>query len=104
MPPNDTATSYISRWVAGLILPLATAAATLVAVKANAWFGVQLDPAEIVAFVLSVAAGGVTWLWNRGRYEVAQATGLDEATIDAIAARIAAEKLPAPSNPGKPTG
>jgi hypothetical protein len=83
MTPGFDPTSKIGRWVAFFILPLATALAALVGVKAKAWFGVDLDPAATVAFILSIAGGIITWLFNRGRYEVAHVLKTQPEDIDA---------------------
>ena len=80
--------SNISRWVAFLILPLATLAGGWVAIKAKSWFNYDLDPAEATAYIVSVIvsiAGGIgIWLRNRGRYEIAEATGIDADKLDLI--------------------
>lgn len=90
--------SNISRWVAFLILPLATLAGAWVAIKAKAWFNYDLNPAEAAAYIVSIVvsiAGGIgLWLRNRGKYEIAKATGVSEDQIDVIA-RVVAERLPA---------
>lgn len=92
----DTVSYYISRWVAFAITPLLTTAATVAAVKAKAWFGIDLSPAEIVAFVLSLVAPVVVWLYNRGKWEIAMHFGTKTAVdVDAIAQRVV-ERLPAP--------
>lgn len=101
MKPED---SFIGRWVAFLILPFATALSTLVATKAKAWFGVELDPAEVVAFVLSIASGIAVWLYNRGKYEVAHLTGIDEDTVDGVVQKVIEQKLPAPPTAPAPPG
>lgn len=93
MNPED---SFIGRYVAFLILPFATALSTLIAVKAKAWFGVDVDPAEALAFILSIAGGIGVWLYNRGRYEVAKVSGLSEDAVDGIVQKVIEQKLPAP--------
>jgi hypothetical protein len=97
MNPED---SFIGRYVAFLILPFATALSTLVAVKAKAWFGVDVDQAEALAFILSVAGGIAVWLYNNGRHEVAKITGLDEDTVDGIVKKVIEQRLPQPPSPG----
>lgn len=87
--------SKIGRWVAFLLLPLATALAALIAVKAKAWFGVDLNTGEVVAFILSVAGGIITWLFNRGRYEVAHVLKQKPEDVDARLKLLEAA-LPAP--------
>lgn len=94
--PDSPGSSYISRWVAFLILPFVTAIATLVSTKAKAWFGVDLDPAEVVAFVLATAGGIAVWLYNRGKFEVAHATGLNEETVEGIVDKVIETRLPPP--------
>ena len=91
-----TEDSFIGRYVAFLILPFATALSTLVATKAKAWFGIDLDPAEVIAFVISIAGGIAVWLYNRGRYEVAKVTGLTPDAVDGIVQKVIEQKLPAP--------
>lgn len=93
---QDVENSFIGRYVAFLILPIATALAALIGVKAKAWFGVDLNPTEIAAWIVSVATGIVVWLYNRGKYEAAKVTGLPEDTIESIVRKVAQEKLPAP--------
>lgn len=87
--------SKIGRWVGWLLLPLATAAAATIAVKAKAWFGIDLQPAEIVTFILSVAGGIITWLFNRGRYEVAHVLKEPQTELEARLKLLEAA-LPAP--------
>ena len=97
---ENAATSYIGRWVAFLIIPIVGAA--------TAWLGahgLDLDPAEVTAWVIGVVGAGTTWLYNRGKYEVAKATGLDESTVDTIVRRVLDEsKLPAPPERGSSAG
>ena len=96
MNPQD---SNISRWVAFLILPLATLASGFVAIKAQTWFNYHLDPAEATGYIVSIVtaiAGGIAlWMHNRGKYEIAKATGIDDEKIDLIAHAVA-ERLPKP--------
>lgn len=100
-----TEDSFIGRKVAFLILPLVTALAGLIAVAAKQWLGIEVDTPEIAAWLLSVATGISVWLYNRGKYEVAQVTGLDESTIDGIVQKVIEEKLPAsPSAPAPGDG
>ena len=76
---ENAATSYVGRWVAFLIIPIIGAV--------TAWLGahgLDLDPAEVTAWVVGVVGGLTTWLYNRGKYEVAKASGLDERTVDFI--------------------
>lgn len=91
MNPED---SFVSRYVGWLLLPFATALAGLVAVAAKNWLNVDLDTTEITAWIVSVATGFTVWLYNRGRYEVAKATGLDVETVDKIVQKVIEEKLP----------
>lgn len=98
-------TSNISRWVAFLILPLATAAATLISVKAKAWFGVDLDPAQAVVFIISVAGGITTWLLNRGKWEIAKHFGPKTGTdVDRFISLIEERLPPPPSAPAPGSG
>ncbi len=91
--------SNISRWVAFFVLPLASIAGSFIALKAKTWFNYDLDPAEATAYIVSVVAaiaGGIAlWLHNRGKYEIAKATGIDDEKIDLIAHAVA-ERLPKP--------
>lgn len=92
----DSINYFITRWVTFLVTPFVAAAALVVSAKANAWFGIALTPAEIVAFVLSLVAPIVTWLWNRGKWEIAAHLGQKtERDIEQITSRVI-EKLPAP--------
>jgi hypothetical protein len=94
MQSENAVTSYVGRWVAFFIIPIVGAL--------TAWLGahgLDLDPAEVTAWVIGVVGAGTTWLYNRGKYEVAKATGLDEATIQQIVETTIREKLPpAPSD------
>jgi len=88
---ENAATSYIGRWVAFLIIPIIGAA--------TAWLGahgLDLDPAEVTAWVLGVVGGLTTWLYNRGKYEVAKMTGIDESTVDAIVQKVIEQRAPVP--------
>lgn len=89
---------FIGRKVAFIFGPLALAIATVLSAKSQAWFGIQVNTAEAAAFILSIAAGIITWLYNRGKHEVAELTGLSEATLDQLAQRII-ERNP-PGRPG----
>jgi hypothetical protein len=94
--------SNITRWVAFLILPLATLAGAWIAIKAKAWFNYDLDPAEATAYIVSIVAaiaGGIgLWLHNRGKYEIAKATGIDEDKIDQIVGAVVSRLPSAPSS------
>lgn len=98
--------SNISRWVAFLLGPLALIVGGFVAVKAKQWFGYDLDPAEATAYFVGIIGGiaglVVTWLRNRGKYEIAKATGVSPDTVDLIATAVA-DRLPqAPQAPTSP--
>lgn len=99
---HEVENSFIGRWVAFLILPVATALAALIGVKAKSWFGVDLDTTEITAWIVSVAVGIGVWLYNRGKYEAAKVTGLDEDVIDGLVQKVIEEKLPAPPSAPAP--
>lgn len=91
MHPENIVTSYVGRWVAFLLIPIIGAL--------TAWLGahgLDLDPAEVTAWVIGVVGGLTTWLYNRGKYEVAQMTGIDEATIDTVVQKVIEQKLPKP--------
>lgn len=94
MQSPEVEQSFIGRWIGWVITPLATALATLIAVKAKAWFGVDVDPAEALAFILSVASGFGLWLYNRGKYEVAKVSGVDPEVVDAVVQKVIEEKFP----------
>lgn len=102
MDPN----SNISRWIAFLVLPLATLIGAFIAIKAKSWFNYDLDPAAAAAYVLgiilAIAGGLITWLRNRGKFEIASALKLDPDNIDAIAAQVLARIPPAPAAPQAP--
>jgi hypothetical protein len=97
--------SNISRWVAFLVLPLATLIGGFIAIKAKAWFNYDLDPAEATAYVVSsvaAIAGGIgLWLHNRGKYEIAKATGIDSDKLDLIVGAVISRLPAAPSAPPK---
>lgn len=96
---------FIGRKVTFIFGPIALAIATLLSAKSQAWFGVQVNTAEAAAFILSIAAGIITWLYNLGKHEVAQVTGVDEDTVDEVVRKVLAEKLPAsPSDPAPGAG
>src|SRR4051794_5443043 len=101
---QDVESSFIGRWVAGLLLPLATLIAGIIGVKAKAWFGIDLDTGEIIAWMVSIATGGVVWLYNRGRYEAAKATGLPPDAIDGIVQKVVTERLPQKTSSPDPLG
>ena len=90
---------FVGRWVAFLITPLITLVSGFIALKANAWFGLNLAPAEVAAYVggivLSIGTAAGVWLHSRGKYEIAKATGIDDEKIDLIAHAVA-ERLPKP--------
>jgi len=88
---------FIGRKVTFLFGPLALAIATLLSTKAKAWFGVDVNTAEAAAFILSIGAAIITWLYNLGKHEVAQVSGLDEGTIDGLLRKVIDEKLSTPS-------
>lgn len=71
-PGEDVSTSMISRYVAFFWLPAAAAIATLVTVKAQAWFGIKIDSEEATALIGSIGLGIIVWLINRGRWELQQ--------------------------------
>lgn len=94
MNPQD---SNISRWIAFLVGPIATLAAGFVALKAKTWFNLDVEPAEVVAYVtgLVLSVGGlfVTWLHNRGKYEIAKEAGASPELVEQIT-RIIESRLP----------
>jgi hypothetical protein len=100
---NTDPSSNISRWVTFLLGPLILIASGFVAIKAKSWFNYDLAPAEAAAYFTTIiggiAAGVVTWVRNRGKYEIAKATGIDDATLDLIASAIASRLPQAPSAP-----
>lgn len=80
--------SNISRWIAFLILPLATLVGAFVAIKAKAWFNYDLDPAAATAYIVTIvggiAGGIIAWLHNRGEYEIAERLNVDPDQLDTI--------------------
>lgn len=107
-PSSADANSNISRWVAFLVSPLIALLAGFVALQAKAWFNLDVDPAEVAAYVtgivLTVAGLGVTWLHNRGKYEIAKATGATPELVDTVT-KVIEEKLPqAPQAPSPGAG
>lgn len=66
----------VSRFVAFILTPIIVSASTLVANAFQTWFGADLDGAQLAVYLSAVAipvgAACVTWLLNRGRYEVAK--------------------------------
>ncbi len=95
MNPN----SNIGRWVTFLFGPLALIAAGIIAAKANVWFGLNLDPNAVAAFIISVVFGLASlvlkWLHNRGIQEAAHLAGVSDDQVEKIAAEII-KRLPAP--------
>lgn len=87
---------FIGRKVTFFFGPLALAIATLLSAKAKAWFGVDVNTAEAAAFIISIAAGIITWLYNLGKHEVAQVSGVDEGTIDGLVRKVVEKELPSP--------
>lgn len=88
---ENVVTSYVGRWVAFLLIPILGAL--------TAWLGahgLDLDSAEVTAWVIGVVGGLTTWLYNRGRYEVAKVSGLTEDAVDGIVQKVIEQKLPAP--------
>jgi hypothetical protein len=100
-PTSFDLNSKIGRWVGFFLLPLCTGLATLVAVKAKAWFGVEVDTTEAAAFIFSVAAGILTWLFNRGKYEVAHVLNSTPPEVSERLHDLEA-LLPAPPQAAKP--
>lgn len=66
----------VSRFVAFILTPIIVSASTLVANAFQTWFGADLDGAQLAVYLSAVAipvgAACVTWLVNRGRYEIAK--------------------------------
>ena len=95
--------SNISRWVAFLLGPLAIAAGAFVAIKAKQWFNYDLDPAEATAYFVTliggIAAGVVTWLRNRGRFEIAAHLGVNPDQLDTIVNAVLTRLPEAPQSP-----
>lgn len=64
---------YIGRIVAFVLTPLLLTVITPLAVWAQAKLGIDLNPAEIVAYIVTVGTGialvAYKWLHNRGEYE-----------------------------------
>jgi hypothetical protein len=95
--------SNISRWATFLLGPLALIAGGFVAVKAKAWFNYDLDPAEATAYFLTIiggiAAGVVTWIRNRGKFEIAAQLGVNPDQLDTIVNAVLTRLPEAPQSP-----
>jgi hypothetical protein len=98
--------SNIGRWVAFLLGPLALLFGGFVAAKAKSWFNYDLAPAEAAAYFLTIVGGIAAllfkWLHNRGKYELAKATGISSDTIDLIASAVVTRLPQAPQAPQSP--
>lgn len=74
---EELANNYVSRIVAGVLTPILLPAVTAAAVWVQDVAGVDLHGDQLTGFIVAVAAGlaitAVTWLRNRGAWEVAQA-------------------------------
>lgn len=94
--------SNISRWVTFLFGPLLLLAGAFVAAKSKQWFNYDLDPAAATAYFVGIVGGlagiVVTWLRNRGKYEIAKAAGVSPDTVDLIASAVA-DRLPQAPTP-----
>lgn len=103
MLPTAPEDSNISRWIAFLVGPLVALLSGFVALKAKAWFNLDVDPAEVAAYVfgivLSVAGLFVTWLHNRGKYEIAKVTGVNPDVVELVEQTIE-KRLPQAPAPG----
>jgi hypothetical protein len=86
MTPDEN--SNISRWIAFLVSPLVLLVAGFIALKAKQWFNVDVSSQDVAAYVfgiiLSLGAILTTWLHNRGKHEIAKATGLSEDKVEAL--------------------
>lgn len=64
---------YIGRIVAFVLTPLLLTVVTPLAVWAQAQLGINLNPAEVVAYIVTVGTGialvAYKWLHNRGEFE-----------------------------------
>lgn len=64
---------YIGRIVAFVLTPILLTVVTPLAVWAQAKLGVHLDPAEVVAYIVTIGTGialvAYKWLHNRGEFE-----------------------------------
>jgi hypothetical protein len=74
---DDIANNYIGRIVAFVLTPILVPAVTAVAAWAQDAIGINLDGAQLTAYVIAVATGlavvAATWLRNNGTWEVASA-------------------------------
>jgi hypothetical protein len=72
---DDIANNYIGRIV--VLTPILVPAVTAVAAWAQDAIGINLDGAQLTAYVVAVATGlalvAATWLRNNGNWEVASA-------------------------------
>ena len=95
--------SNISRWVTFLFGPLLVLAGAYVAAKSKQWFGYELDPAAATAYFVTIvggiAAGVITWLRNRGKYEIAAQLGVNPDQLDTIVNAILTRLPEAPQTP-----
>lgn len=91
-------TSNISRWVAFLFTPLIALIAGFVALKAKQWFNVDVSSEAVAVYVggiiLSVVGLGVTWLRNRGKYEIAKEFGFENPEVVDRIMQTVEERLP----------
>lgn len=77
MDLEDVANSYIGRIVAFVLTPILLPTATAVAAWLQDAVGIDLEGGQLTAYVVAVAGGltltAVTWLYNRGKWEVGKA-------------------------------
>ena len=83
--------------------PLITLVSGFIALKANAWFDMNLTTAEVAAYVggivLSIGTAIGVWLHNRGKFEIASLTGLTPEQVARIEALIESRLPNAPEKP-----
>lgn len=105
---EELVSNNIGRLVAFVLTPLLIPIATAVAAWLQNVLGIDLDPDQLTAYIISVAVGLsaviAVWLRNRGKWEVAMAEliKLHELGRDTIAT--AAQAPADPQGPHQPTG
>jgi general stress protein CsbA len=81
----DTGPITVSRFVAFILTPIIVSASTWLANEVQVIFGANLDGAQLAVYLSSVAlpvgAACVTWLLNRGRYEIAKVNAVNAAGV-----------------------
>ena len=91
--------SNVSKWFTYIVSPFAMLVGGTVAVKAQTWFNLKVDPLVVAAFVLAVVGGiahvASKWVHNRGMWEIAHVLHVSPTTLQGIETKTE-EDLPAP--------